>query len=93
MDTLAVGAYHAIKESGLRIPQDIAVIGTGDLPIVSYLDPPLSTFTRSQDSMQEEAVRLLLGHLIGEIRRPTQILIPVLPVLRLSTQRGQLVNP
>lgn len=92
MDSLAVGAYRAIKESGLCIPKDVAVIGTGDYPIASYLDPPLSTFTRSHYSMQEEAVRLLLGHLTGEIRRPTNVLIPTSAVLRESTQRGQLAN-
>jgi LacI family transcriptional regulator len=93
MDSLAVGAYRAIKESGLRIPQEVAVIGTGDYPVASYLDPPLSTFTRSQYNIHEEAVRLLLRQLIGEIKSPTQVLIPVLPVLRQSTQRGQVTNP
>ena len=91
-DNLAVGAYRAIKESGLRIPEDIAVIGTGDYPGAPYLDPPLSTFTRSQYSLHEEAVKLLLGHLTGEIKTPTHILIPVIPVLRKSTQRGQLAT-
>jgi len=89
MDSLAVGAYRALKEHGLRIPEDVAVIGTGDYPIASYLDPPLSTFTRSQYNIHEEAVRLQLGHLTGKIKTPTQVLIPVLPVLRQSTQRGR----
>jgi LacI family transcriptional regulator len=93
MDSLAVGAYRALKEHGLRIPEDVAVIGTGDYPVASYLDPPLSTFTRSQYNIHEEAVRLLLRQVVGEIKTPTQVLIPVLPVLRQSTQRGQLLNP
>jgi LacI family transcriptional regulator len=92
MDSLAVGAYHALKEYGLRIPQDIAVIGTGDYPMASYLDPPLSTFTRLQYNLHEEAARLLLGHLTGEIRTPTNVLIPISPVLRESTRRGQLTD-
>ena len=93
MDSLAVGAYHAIKERGFCIPQDIAVVGTGDYPIASYLDPPLSTFTRSQYNMHEEAVHLLLAHLTGEIRTSTHVLIPTSAVLRESTQRGKLANP
>jgi len=92
MDSLAIGAYSAIKESGLAIPQDVAVIGTGDHPMVSYLDPPLSTFTRSQYNIHEEAVRLLLKHLTGEVKSNTQVLIPVSPVLRRSTCRGQLAG-
>ncbi|MHC4463102.1 MAG: LacI family DNA-binding transcriptional regulator [Planctomycetota bacterium] len=93
MDSLAVGAYNALKERGLRIPQDIAVIGTGDYPIAAYLDPPLSTFTLSQNYLREEAARLLLGHLSGEIKMRTQILIPTVPVLRQSTHRGELAGP
>jgi LacI family transcriptional regulator len=86
-DSLAVGAYMAIKKNKLRIPEDIAVIGTGDVSVSEYLDPPLSTFTRSQYNMHEEAVRLLLRQMIGEISSPTQIIIPVIPVLRESTHR------
>ena len=93
LDSLAVGAYCALKGNGLRIPQDIAVIGTGDYPVAAYLDPPLSTFTRSQYSLHEEAARLLLGHLTGEIKTRTQILIPTMPVLRQSTNRAELASP
>lgn len=92
MDSLAVGAYHAIKESGLHIPRDVAIIGTGDYPSASYLDPPLSTFTRLQYNLHEEASRLLLGHLTGETKTPTTVLIPISPILRASTRRGQLAN-
>ncbi len=92
LDSLAVGAYRAIKESGLRIPEDVAIIGTGDYPMASYLDPPLSTFTRLQYNLHEEAARLLLRQLTGEIRTPTNILIPISPVLRQSTRRGQLID-
>jgi LacI family transcriptional regulator len=89
LDSLAVGAYHAIKQAGLRIPHDVAVIGTGDYPMAAYLDPPLSTFSRLQYNLHEESGQLLLGHLTGEIKTPTHILVPVSPVLRESTRRGQ----
>ncbi len=91
-DSLAIGAYHALKQHGLRIPDDVTVIGTGDYSVAPYLDPPLSTFTRSQYNMHEEAVRLLLRHLTGEIKHPTQIVVPVIPVLRESTRRGSLAH-
>jgi len=93
MDSLAVGAYSALKERGIRISQDVAVIGTGDYPITAYLDPPLSTFTLSQNNLREEAARLLLGHLTGEVKTRTQILVPTMPILRQSTYRGELANP
>ena len=93
MDSLAVGAYSALKERGLRIPHDVAVVGTGDYPITAFLDPPLSTFTLSQNNLREEAARLLLGHLSGEIKTRTQILVPTMPILRQSTHRGELASP
>ena len=64
MDPLAVGAYHAIKDAGLAIPGDVAVIGTGDYAIAPHLDPPLSTFTRSQAKCTRRQFDLL-RHLTG----------------------------
>ena len=42
-DRMAVGAYEAIKELGLRIPQDISVMGYDDQEIARHLTPPLTT--------------------------------------------------
>lgn len=42
-DVVAMGAIAAIKEHGLRVPDDIAVVGFDDVPLARYLDPPLTT--------------------------------------------------
>ena len=42
-DVVAMGAMLAIKEVGLRIPKDIAVVGFDDIPLAEYYDPPLTT--------------------------------------------------
>ena len=42
-DVVAAGAILAIKRAGLRIPEDIAVVGFDDIPMAEYLDPPLTT--------------------------------------------------
>jgi LacI family transcriptional regulator len=42
-DVVAMGAMLAIKEAGLRIPQDIAIAGFDDIPLAEYYDPPLTT--------------------------------------------------
>jgi DNA-binding LacI/PurR family transcriptional regulator len=42
-DVVAIGAILAIKEAGLRIPEDIAVVGFDDIPLAEYYDPPLTT--------------------------------------------------
>ncbi len=42
-DVVAMGAIQAIKQAGLRIPEDIAVAGFDDIPLARYFDPPLTT--------------------------------------------------
>jgi LacI family transcriptional regulator len=42
-DVVAMGAILAVKEAGLHIPQDIAVVGFDDIPLAEYYDPPLTT--------------------------------------------------
>jgi LacI family transcriptional regulator len=42
-DTVAIGVMAAIREKGLRIPNDIAVVGYDDIPIAAYTSPPLTT--------------------------------------------------
>lgn len=43
LDTLAVGAMHAASNLGLRVPDDISIIGYGDIPLAGMLNPPLTT--------------------------------------------------
>jgi DNA-binding LacI/PurR family transcriptional regulator len=42
-DVVAMGAMLAIKEAGLQIPKDMAVVGFDDIPLAEYYDPPLTT--------------------------------------------------
>jgi LacI family transcriptional regulator len=42
-DVVALGAILAVKQTGLRIPEDIAVVGFDDIPLAEYFDPPLTT--------------------------------------------------
>ena len=44
---MAYGVYRGITKSGLRIPDDISVVGFDDIPQVKYLDPPLTTLRHS----------------------------------------------
>lgn len=62
-DGEALGAYHAIREAGKRVPADIAVIGVGDYDISPYFDPPLSTVGVPHSELGRAAARLLLQQL------------------------------
>ena len=42
-DSLALGALHALAESGLRVPEDVSVVGYDDVPEAAHYSPPLTT--------------------------------------------------
>jgi LacI family transcriptional regulator len=42
-DVVALGALLAIRQAGLRVPEDIALVGFDDIPLAEYFDPPLTT--------------------------------------------------
>jgi len=64
-DNMAIGAYRAIQEFGLSIPDDIAVISFNDIPVAQFLTPPLTTVKIHGEHIGETAVDLLLERLSG----------------------------
>lgn len=60
-DSMAIGAYHAIAEKGLRIPEDISVVGFNDQPNAKYMMPPLTTIQIKTKYIGYAAVDLLIG--------------------------------
>ena len=65
-DLMAAGALQAIAEAGLRVPDDIAVIGFDDLPIASRTTPPLSTVRQDVAAIGAAAVDLLINLVTGD---------------------------
>ncbi|MFZ8843515.1 LacI family DNA-binding transcriptional regulator [Thermoflexus sp.] len=70
-DVVAFGALQAIRRRGLRIPQDIAIVGFDDVPLSAYVDPPLTTVHLPAEELGLHAGHLLLRW-IEEGRPPTQ---------------------
>jgi LacI family transcriptional regulator len=64
-DNIAVGAYRAIRELGLRVPDDVAIAGFNDIPAAQFLDPPLSTVHLPSEEIGETAVDLLNERVAG----------------------------
>lgn len=64
-DTMAVGALHALKRAGLRIPGDIAVVGYDNDPIATYTDPPLTTVDAAMNTASARATAWLLDAIRG----------------------------
>lgn len=83
-DLMAMGAYRAILERGLRIPEDISVMGYDDIELVSYLTPALTTVRQPGFGLGLEAAEALIGHLERGEALPDRILKQPELVLRES---------
>ncbi|ELQ6065258.1 ribose operon transcriptional repressor RbsR [Cronobacter sakazakii] len=59
-DAMAVGAYQALYQASLRIPQDIALVGYDDIELASYMTPPLTTIHQPKDELGELAIDVLI---------------------------------
>jgi DNA-binding LacI/PurR family transcriptional regulator len=82
-DLLAGGVYLAARELGLRIPEDVAVVGFDDLPFAQVFDPPLTTIAIDPDELGATAFDLLARLMRGE--QPPGRILPVELVVRGST--------
>ncbi len=83
---LAIGALKAVRDSGLDVPDEIALAAFDDLPAGMWVDPFLSAAIQPAYEMGRRAARLLLGRLDGSETGPAQeILLPVELVVRHSS--------
>ena len=83
-DTMAAGCYQAAAAMGLKIPEDVSIIGCNDNPGAKYMDPPLSTVRLHTDFMGQEAAALLADHIFNNRKIPIMITLPSELVLRES---------
>ena len=89
-DPVAAGAIKAILEAGLRVPEDIAIIGVGNVHYSDLLRVPLSTIDQSSPELGEKAADLLAACMDAKIPpAPSRILIPARLVERDSTRRSK----
>jgi len=83
-DRMAIGAIRALQEAGRRVPDDVSLIGFDDIPVASYLDPPLTTLHQVLEESGRQAARLLIETIHNPQRPPAQVLIPARLVERAS---------
>jgi DNA-binding LacI/PurR family transcriptional regulator len=83
-DILAGGVYLAARERGIRIPDELSVVGFDDLDFARVLAPPLTTIACDAEGLGAAALRALAADLAGDPPPPEQIL-PVRLEVREST--------
>ncbi|MEU4421119.1 LacI family DNA-binding transcriptional regulator [Actinoplanes sp. NPDC024001] len=83
-DLMAHGALQALRESGRRVPDDVAVIGFDDFEISRYSDPPLTTVRQPIGEAGRTMARQMLRLIAGDPEVPSSVVLPTELVIRAS---------
>jgi LacI family transcriptional regulator len=83
-DLMALGALRAIRDAGLRVPQDISLVGFDDIPLVTLTDPALTTVRQPLHGVGRVAVDTLIELIDHPHSAPRQTLLPTELVVRSS---------
>ena len=84
-DLMALGAIREARQRGLRVPEDVSVVGFDDSPLIAFTDPPLTTVRQPVQAMASAAVGALLEAVEGNPVRPTEFVFQPDLVVRGST--------
>ena len=84
-DYIAIGLCRGLREAGLRVPEDVAVVGQGDLEVSAYLSPALTTLATPYEEIAETVMDLMLELLQGSASpRPRKVTLPYRLIVRES---------
>jgi LacI family transcriptional regulator len=82
---MTLGALHAIRERGQRVPQDISVVSFSDLPWASLLQPPLTAVSQPDYELGQKAAELLVERLVHPSKPVSHLQLSLKLVVRAST--------
>ncbi len=83
-DKLAIGLVLALREEGVEVPEQVAVVGFDDIEKAQYVDPPLSTVRQRFDVLAGKATDTLLDHLHHATKLPNTVRVATALVTRAS---------
>lgn len=83
-DTMAIGAMKALKDQGLRVPEDCAVVGFDDIDLSAVWEPALTTIRQPKETMGKTAFQKLLALMQNEPVAVSQEFLPYELVIRES---------
>jgi LacI family transcriptional regulator len=81
-DVSAFGVMDAVRDLGLRVPDDISVVGFDDIPDARFSTPALTTVRQPMREMGARATRMLLDRIAGETPHPQRIELPTELIIR-----------
>ena len=84
-DPVAIGAFQKIKEAGLRIPGDVAIMGFSNNKITSLVDPPLTTVDQPSFEMGRKSAELVIDIIEDKMIEPQTIVLDAKLIERAST--------
>jgi DNA-binding LacI/PurR family transcriptional regulator len=84
-DISAIGAMSAFRDAGLRVPEDVSIIGFDDIQAAAFLNPPLTTVRQPLHRMGDLAAKLLLKRINHKEAEPDEVLVEPELVVRGST--------
>ncbi len=84
-DQMALGAIEALRRRGLRVPEDVSIVGFDDLPEVRWSAPPLTTVRQPLADMGKLAARTVLRQARGEEIESPRVELATQLVVRAST--------
>jgi LacI family transcriptional regulator len=88
-DMMAVGALEAIRAAGLRVPDDVALVGFDDIQLAPFIDPPLTTIRQDRIGLGLAAGRALVGQIEHRDRTLAALTLPVELIVRRSCGAGK----
>lgn len=92
-DMMALGAIRAVREHGLRVPDDVSVVGYDDTSLMRFTDPPLTTVRQPVERISAQATELLLAQIGGQPLDRREHLVEGELISRSSTARCAALVP
>ncbi|MBN1384740.1 MAG: LacI family DNA-binding transcriptional regulator [Elusimicrobia bacterium] len=86
-DFMAINAIKAIKENGLKVPEDISVAGFDNIALSRYLKPNLTTLRSPLEEIAKESVRILIDRIEKPSRRIDEVVFDTELIIRESTDK------
>jgi LacI family transcriptional regulator len=91
-DSMAFGVMEAARERGLRLPEDLSIVGFDDIPQAAHVHPPLTTVRQPLEAMGRTAANLLLKYIANPAAEVERIELPTELIVRESCQAPRTMN-